>query len=232
MTYTPIPRGELDWDVPVNAAFTDQDARITGAEGGLTSLSNTVDQQNTRIQNIEVQGSSLAQTYGFIAVAYDPVMALNSLAMPLGQIQMVRVDLARQATISTITQCVVGLGSVLTAGQNFAGLYNSIGQRIGITADQTTNWGTTGSKDMALTAPVLCSAGTYYVAYLVNATTSPTFLRIVNASTISAFINHNLAPSVARFTTVGAIGSATSLPASIDLSTRANSITSYWAGVS
>lgn len=29
MTYTPIPAGTPDWDVPVNAAFTDQDTRIT-----------------------------------------------------------------------------------------------------------------------------------------------------------------------------------------------------------
>ena len=29
MTYTPIPAGTPDWDVPVNAAFVDQDTRIT-----------------------------------------------------------------------------------------------------------------------------------------------------------------------------------------------------------
>ncbi len=29
MTYTPIPAGTQNWDVPVNAAFVDQDARIT-----------------------------------------------------------------------------------------------------------------------------------------------------------------------------------------------------------
>ena len=32
MTYTPIPQGTENWDVPVNAAFTSQDARITELE--------------------------------------------------------------------------------------------------------------------------------------------------------------------------------------------------------
>lgn len=32
MTYTPIPAGTPDWDVPVNAAFTSQDQRITSLE--------------------------------------------------------------------------------------------------------------------------------------------------------------------------------------------------------
>lgn len=32
MTYTPIPRGTTDWDVPVNDNFSSQDARITALE--------------------------------------------------------------------------------------------------------------------------------------------------------------------------------------------------------
>jgi len=232
MTYTPIPRGSTDWDVPVNAAFTDQDTRITNNAAAISSNTNSISSQDFRIQNIEGLGSELSNLYGYAAVSFDPVFALNSLAMPLGQIQMIRVDLIRAATISTITQCVVGTGVTLTAGQNFAGIYDAAGTRLAQTADQTTAWGTTGTKDMALTAPVVLPAGTYYVAYLVNAATSPTFLRIVNASALSGFVNHNFTVSNGRFTTVGATGSATSLPASIDLSTRAFSITSWWAGIS
>ncbi len=33
MSYTPIPHGTPDWDVPVNAAFSSQDNRITALEG-------------------------------------------------------------------------------------------------------------------------------------------------------------------------------------------------------
>jgi len=39
MAYTPIAPGSADWDVPVNAAFTSQDARITANEGNITSNS-------------------------------------------------------------------------------------------------------------------------------------------------------------------------------------------------
>lgn len=35
MTYTPIPKDSLDWDVPLNAALTSQDGRITNLETGL-----------------------------------------------------------------------------------------------------------------------------------------------------------------------------------------------------
>lgn len=36
MAYAPIAKGTADWDVPVNAAFTDQDTRITALEGDAT----------------------------------------------------------------------------------------------------------------------------------------------------------------------------------------------------
>ena len=39
MTYTPIPQGTPNWDVPVNAAFTDQDSRITTLESNQSQAS-------------------------------------------------------------------------------------------------------------------------------------------------------------------------------------------------
>ena len=38
MAYTPIAHGSADWDVPVNAAFTSQDGRITVNEGAIAAL--------------------------------------------------------------------------------------------------------------------------------------------------------------------------------------------------
>ncbi len=231
MTYTPIPRGTEDWDVPVNAAFTDQDSRITNNTGDIVANSALIANLDTRLNGVEALGAKASQLYGFTAAAFDPVFALNSLAMPLGQIQMTRIELVNDAVINSVCQAVVGLGTTLTAGQNFAGLYDASGTRIGVTADQTTAWGTTGTKDMALTAPVVCPAGTYYVAFLVNAAASPTFLRVVNASALAAFMNHGLTVSNARFSTFGGVGTQTSLPASIDFSTRAFSSTSWWGAL-
>jgi hypothetical protein len=43
VTYTPIPAGTQDWDVPLNAALTDQDARITANASDIdTNLDNLV----------------------------------------------------------------------------------------------------------------------------------------------------------------------------------------------
>ncbi len=42
MSYTPIPAGTVDWDVPLNAALTSQDSRITVNESAITSLSSDV----------------------------------------------------------------------------------------------------------------------------------------------------------------------------------------------
>lgn len=39
MAYTPIAPGSADWDVPVNAAFTSQDSRITVNEGQIAANS-------------------------------------------------------------------------------------------------------------------------------------------------------------------------------------------------
>lgn len=47
MSYTPIPRGTTDWNVPVNAAFTDQDERITVLETARIFARKTSDESVT-----------------------------------------------------------------------------------------------------------------------------------------------------------------------------------------
>jgi hypothetical protein len=43
MTYTPIPAGTIDWDVPLNAALVDQDNRITANTADIVALQGEVD---------------------------------------------------------------------------------------------------------------------------------------------------------------------------------------------
>lgn len=47
MSYTPIARGTTDWNVPVNAAFTDQDERITVLETARVFARKTADESVT-----------------------------------------------------------------------------------------------------------------------------------------------------------------------------------------
>jgi hypothetical protein len=42
VTYTPIAKGTSDWDVPVNAAFTEQDGRITTNSTSIDTINNTL----------------------------------------------------------------------------------------------------------------------------------------------------------------------------------------------
>jgi hypothetical protein len=73
---------------------------------------------------------------------------------------------------------VVTAGSSLTSGQNFAALYDSSKNLVGITADQATAWGTTGEKVMALTTPYVVTApGLFKGAMWSVGTTPPAFAR-------------------------------------------------------
>lgn len=42
MVYTPIPKGTLDWDAPVNAAFLDQDSRLNDLNTATVNLADNV----------------------------------------------------------------------------------------------------------------------------------------------------------------------------------------------
>lgn len=122
---------------------------------------------------------------GYKAWNFGPFMATSGSVLPTaGQLFVVKVKLATPETITNIHMHVITAGTVLTAGQNFAALYNSGGTLISgsTTADQTTPWGSTGAKVMALGTPYVAAAGTYYVGLWYNGTTSPAFLRLANLS--------------------------------------------------
>jgi len=123
------------------------------------------------------------------------------------------------------------LGSGFTSSQNFAGLYDDTGARIGITADQSSAWATAGVKVMALTAATTIQAGRdYFVAILANATTPPSFVTAA-ANNSTTTLNANLANAAQRFSVNGT--SATSLPGSVALSSNSSSGTrSFWTALS
>lgn len=210
MAFTPIVIGSLNWGAPVNAAFTSQDNRIS---------------------DIEAQGSLGLGATTLTAMNYDPVIGPGATSLTSGTVHMQRIDVPYPLLISNIHQTVVTTpGAGLTAGQNFAGLYTAAGTRIGVTADQSVAWTTTGEKNMALTASALVTPGAYYVALLSNGTTPPAFLRVALSQSVADLVNHGMTMATARFTTGPT--AQTTLPASITMSSRVLSGTTYWAGVS
>lgn len=164
--------------------------------------------------------------HGLIAWS-DPASHANDIGQPTaGGVRMIRLTVKRATTISTIWSVITVAGATLTASQNFAGLYTASGTRVGVTADQSSAWLSTGPKSMALTVAYAAAAGDYYVAILSNGTTTPTF------STVSTGINPsniNLTGAGLRFANGPA--TQTTLPATITMSGN-TAAASYWAAVS
>lgn len=277
MTYTPIPAGTPDWDVPVNAAFVDQDTRITQntadidnnasniltLQGNVTTLQsdvidNTADiatntaniatntsniatntsniathtSQISTLQTQSVQirnGSWLPSDQGAVAWSLDPSEATTGTTLTSGTMIFAAVPVRAATSFSNITFGASGAGVTLTAGQNLIGLYDSAGNRVATSADQSANWTSTGIKTTAMTGgPIALSAGIYYVAMLSNGATPVAVFR--EANQVSAnIINWNLTASTYRF---AELAGQTSLPASVNLATRTASAFSFWFGLS
>jgi hypothetical protein len=165
--------------------------------------------------------------HGLIAWSTSPEN-LESTGQPSsGAIRMVKIVLRRAATISNIWIGLSAAGATLTAGQNFVGLYTSSGTRVGVSADQASNWTSNGIKQIALTGSYAAAAGTYYVAILAVGTTIPTFY--ASASPSIAMGNINLGTGAGRF--LNGPSSQTSLPSSITMGSTTGAATCYWAAV-
>lgn len=206
--YTPIPIGSLGWGAPVNTAFTTHADDIT---------------------EMQRQGTETLAALGFLAMNYDPALGAAGTTVAAGVVNMIRFDLMRAATLSTVTVGVTTAGTTLTAGQNFAGIYDSAGTLVAVSADQTVAWGTTGEKNIAMAVPYAAAAGAYYAALLSNGTTPPNFLRSATGAA-GVIINHGQSMATARFTTV--LAGQTVLPASITMASRTLSTAAFFVGVS
>jgi hypothetical protein len=197
---TPIAIGSLAWGTPVNDRF----ANVDRAKGQLA-----VDQD-------------------FITWQFDPATNMVGTALTSGTVNMSKLWIRQAATITNVCVALSSTGVGLVAGQNFGGLYDAAGTRLGVTADQTVAWGTAGFKEMALTAPVPVTPGYYYVAVVCNAGTVPPFCR---GSAITASVpNAKLTATNGRFTTGPT--AQTSLPASITMASRTLTANTLWVAVS
>lgn len=198
MAIQPLPaHGTLNWDIPLNSI--------------LAQLGN----------------QWYPSDQGFLAWSTDPIANFGNTAPALGVVTMVAVPLRQTATVSRIILSIPSgvAGVTLTAGQNFAGIYNSAGTRVGVTADQASNWQSTGVKDMPLTVAANLTAGMYYVAVVTNGATGPAFARQTSDSQGS--LNANLTAATFRVSTI--LTGQTSLPASITMASRAANVFGYCA---
>lgn len=198
--FTPIAIGSLNWGTPLNTA----------------------------IQNLDRAQTTNAQDHDLLYWQFDPATNMVGTTITSGTVNMSKLWFRQDVTITNVALAITTVGAALVAGQNFAGLYDSLGTLLSATADQTANWGTVGFKEMALTAPQAVVAGYYYVAVVSNAGTTPAFAR--GSALTSSIANAKLTATNGRFTTGPA--AQTSLPASITMAARALTGNALWAAVS
>lgn len=198
--FTPIAIGSLNWGTPLNTA----------------------------IQNLDRAQVTTALDHDLLYWEFDLATNMVATTLTSGTISMAKLWFRQDVTITNVCAAIGTVGAGLVAGQNFGALYDSLGTRVGVTADQTAAWGTTGMKEMALTAPYAAVAGYYYVAILSNAATTPAFAR--GSALTSSIVNAKLTATNARFTT-GPVGQ-TSMPASVTMASRTLAGNALWVAVS
>jgi hypothetical protein len=133
----------------------------------------------------------------------------------------------RSTVVSNIHIGIETAGSGLTAGQCFVGLYDSSGTRLAVSADQASNWTSTGGKTIALTSAQTLAVGYYYIAILAVGTTPPLFSMGAGGA---MSVSPGLTTANARFLT--GPSSQTSLPSSITLGSQTPNTRAHWAALS
>ena len=185
----------IDAQVGGTSRFTVDNAGNVGASGvvsqagvpvvtttGAQAIQNkTFDSTNTFTVTPR-SGEFGPREYGFTAWSHSPESFVHAPAQPAkGWVYLSAVWLPRATTVTNVILNIGTAGSGLTGA--FAGLYQG-GNLLAATADQSTEWTSTGLKTMPLTAPVLASEGLAYVALFCagSSTTAPSFSLYQQAS--------------------------------------------------
>ncbi|SDL28041.1 glycosyl hydrolase family 28-related protein [Streptomyces indicus] len=167
--------------------------------------------------------------HGLIAWTHDPATLRSaSNATVSGTVYLCKVKVVgRPRQVTNIIIGIEAVGAGLIAGQCLVGIYSSAGTRLAVSADQATNWTTTGQKTIPLTAPTTLAVGSYYVAILAVGTTPPQFAMGAGGSTT---VSPGLTAATARFLTGPT--AQTSLPATIALASQTVTSGARWAALS
>lgn len=114
---------------------------------------------------------------GYLAWTFDPSATSSVKLVGSGNLVLARIPVRAAITVTSVVAAITVAGSVLTAAENFAGLFDSTGALLAATADQSAVWTTAGVYPMALAGgPVTLQPGYYWAGILANGTTAPTFL--------------------------------------------------------
>jgi hypothetical protein len=168
-----------------------------------------------------------------LAASMDPRLAsFTTAALASGTENWVKIPIPASISVTNIIIVVQTAGNTLTASQCFAGLYSISGttaSQLGITADQSGVWNSTGLKTMALASGPFTVTGPYcYAMILSNGTTGPI---LKGGNNLSASGNMGMAASDGYWFGTGSTGQTT-MTASRTFAGMGNSGASILVGLS
>jgi hypothetical protein len=172
-----------------------------------------------------------ASDLGLIAWTLDPAATSGSTSAVSGTVFLAQVTLRYAQTISKLAVAVATGAATVTANQNFLGLYNSAGTRVAVTAAGAIDSAITsaGYLSQSVVTPYAAAAGTYWVAYLNNATTAALLQRGTGATL--SISNVGMTGAGMRYAVNGT--AQTTLPSSITpASNSATNAFPMWAAAS
>lgn len=194
--------------------------------------------KSSPVANLDVAGTVAASgnalgefkpiNHAMVAWSYDPAMIANSHVTTAGNIYLVKLAIAADATVTKVQYYVSVAGSSVTSGQNFVGLYSSSGTllgSVGVDSDITS----AGLKTATISSTALTSGSYVWAAFVFNTTgTMPNLGRMGGLTNIQQVVNANLTASQYRFALL--TGSNTSLPSTVTPGNFGSS-NPIWAGV-
>lgn len=226
-----ITVGTIELGNASDTTITRSSAGIIAVEGvavptissSSTLTNKTINGDDNTISNIDRYRARMVAS-GVIAETYDRAVSSSS-SQAVSQtiyyclIGLLKGDVVTNLHIGTVTQST---GATTNA---YMALYDTSGNRLAVSTDQTTGLDSVGMKTVAMSTPyTVTTSGAYYVAVLVNNSgTPPTFGRNNSNSTMTAGIG-----SGARI--AGVQTGQTSMPSSGTIGTGAT--IDFWIGVS
>lgn len=166
---------------------------------------------------------------GLSAWAGDPTLVGSSTIAVSGTLYLVKLANLPADTVTKLYWGVATAGATATAGQNWAGLYDSSGARLVQTGIDSDAGAGTGLKTTTLTGTALSAGSFVWGALLFNCTTPPTISRSVTGAAAVAIANAGLATSALRFA-VGGTG-LTTLPSSLTLGSLTAAAFAPWLAI-
>lgn len=180
---------------------------------------------------VSQQGAYLPADQGLLGWTYDPAMAIGFIAPVAGVLHLQGIQVRAATTSLGAVMTQVAAGTLLTAGQNFLGLYTSGGVLVAQSADLSATWTILNQLvNVSWVSPALVVPGQYWVGILANSTgVLPTFRSAMTgqSTSYSLGLNAGLTPANYRFAAQGS--GLTALPSSFTPATNVgNSNAQAW----